>query len=165
MYRIADAIWKIHPEGFSMSDHAPAADALYQTMGLVKVVTMDPAGRSSLEYMAKREQCHSGGVVQGGFVTGWIDAAMAHAAIALKGQDVVPMTLELKMSFFAPARPGLVVAEAWVEKNGRRTGFFEGHLKDTDGNILAKGSSTILFADRRKVEGASKVASEPKTDI
>jgi CheY-like chemotaxis protein len=29
--------------------------------------------------------CHSGGVVQGGFVTGWIDAAMAHAIIAMTG--------------------------------------------------------------------------------
>ena len=95
-------------------------------MGLIRIVEMDKSGRAVLEYDAKQEQCHSGGVVQGGFVSGWIDAAMAHAAIALKGPDIVPMSLELKVSFFAPARPGLVVAEAWVEKDGRRTGIFRG---------------------------------------
>jgi uncharacterized protein (TIGR00369 family) len=141
-----------------MPDDSSSIDALYKTMGLVRIVEMDQSGRASLEYEAKLEQCHSGGVVQGGFVTGWIDAAMAHAAIALKGPNVVPMSLELKVSFFAPARPGLVIAEAWVERDGRRTGFFEGHLKDGDGNILAKGSSTILLADRSRVEGASKAA-------
>ena len=67
-------------------------DPLYEAMGLVRIVTMDPAGRATLEYRARPEMCHSGGVVQGGFVTGWIDAAMAHAAIAANGPDVTPMT-------------------------------------------------------------------------
>jgi uncharacterized protein (TIGR00369 family) len=97
-------------------------------------------------------------VVQGGFVTGWIDAAMAHAAIALNGPDVTPMTLELKVSFFAPVRPGLVIAEGWVERNGRKTAFYEGHLKDASGKVLAKATSTMLLADRARVEAASKAA-------
>ena len=84
---------------------------LYETMGLVRVISVDPAGRAALEYEARTNQCHSGGVVQGGFVTGWIDAAMAHAVIGKLGDQVVPMTLELKVSFLGPARPGLVIAE------------------------------------------------------
>ena len=131
---------------------------LYETMGLIRIVEMNGAGRATLEYEARENMCHSGGVVQGGFVTGWIDAAMAHAAIALKGSEVVPMSLELKVSFFAPARPGLVIAEGWAESDGRRTGFYEGHLKDGEGKILAKGTSTIMFADKNKVEAASKAA-------
>lgn len=141
-----------------MPDASPDMDPLYRTMGLVRIVAMDKAGRATLEYEARPEQCHSGGVVQGGFVTGWIDAAMAHAAIALKGPDVVPMSLELKVSFFAPARPGRVIAEGWVERDGRRTAFFEGHLKDANGTVLAKGTSTILLADRSRVEASSQAA-------
>jgi uncharacterized protein (TIGR00369 family) len=102
--------------------------------------------------------CHSGGVVQGGFISGWIDAAMAHAAIARNGPDITPMSLELKVSFFAPARPGLVIAEGWVERHGKRTSFYEGHLKSPDGTVLAKATSTILLADRARVEDASKKA-------
>lgn len=72
-----------------------SVDSLYETMGLVRIVEMNPEGRSRLEYEARLNQCHSGGVVQGGFVTGWIDAAMAHAVIAVLGHDVTPMSLEI----------------------------------------------------------------------
>lgn len=140
-----------------MTDHT-TPDALYQTMGLIRIVEMLPEGRAVLEYEAKPEQCHSGGVVQGGFVSGWIDAAMAHAAMALKGYEVVPMSLELKVSFFAPARPGRVFAEGWVERDGKRTAFFEGCLKDSTGTVLAKGTSTVLLADKARIEAASRAA-------
>ena len=133
-------------------------NALYEEMGLTRIVEIDPAGRAVLEYEAKQAQCHSGGVVQGGFVTGWIDAAMAHAAIALTGDQIVPMTLELKVSFFAPARPGPVFAEGWVIKHDKRTAFYEGALKDGAGNLLAKATSTLAMIDRGRVEAASKAA-------
>ncbi|MEH6723305.1 MAG: PaaI family thioesterase [Qipengyuania sp.] len=132
--------------------------SLNETLGLIRVVSTDAEGHASLEYEAKREQCHSGGVVQGGFISGWIDAAMAHAAMAKNGPGIVPMTLELKVSYFAPTRPGLVVAEAWVERHGKRTSFYEGHLKDAEGNVLAKATSTILLADMSRVVASSKKA-------
>ena len=67
--------------------------SLYDEMGLVRIVELDPDGRAILEYNAREEMCHSGGVVQGGFVTGWIDAAMAHTATALHRSNVVAMSL------------------------------------------------------------------------
>jgi uncharacterized protein (TIGR00369 family) len=141
-----------------MTEDIDLQHPLYQTMGLARIVELNAEGRATLEYVAREEMCHSGGVVQGGFISGWIDAAMAHAAIAKNGQDVTPMSLELKVSFFAPARPGLVIAEGWVERHGKRTSFYEGHLRSPDGTILAKATSTILLADRRRVEAASKAA-------
>ena len=139
--------------------NAPPVD-LYETMGLVRVVSVAPEGRALLEYRATPAQCHSGGVVQGGFVTGWIDAAMAHAVMAIPGDEMVPMTLEIKVSFFAPTRPGLVLSEAWVVQGGRRTAFVEGTLKDSAGTLLAKASSTITMASRARIEAASKAALE-----
>lgn len=134
-----------------------SVNSLYEEMGLVRIVEQNKE-RAVLEYLARPEQCHSGGVVQGGFVTGWIDAAMAHAAIAICGEDLVPMTLELKVSFFAPARPGTIFAEGWAIKHGRRTAFYEGALKDAAGTLLAKATSTMTLVDRAKVEAASKAA-------
>ncbi len=134
--------------------------SLNETLGLIRVVSTDAEGHARLEYEAKQAQCHSGGVVQGGFISGWIDAAMAHAAIARNGPGIVPMTLELKVSYFAPTRPGLVIAEAWVERHGKRTSFYEGHLKDAAGTVLAKATSTILLADMNRVVAASKKATE-----
>jgi acyl-CoA thioesterase len=138
-----------------------SVNSLYETMGLTRIVSMDgEGGRACLEYLAKPEQCHSGGVVQGGFVTGWLDAAMAHALIAKLGDGVVPMSLELKVSFLAPARPGPVFAEGWVVRAGRKTAFIEGSLKDGAGIELARASSTAMLADRSRVEAAAKAATE-----
>ena len=139
-------------------DEAETAQDLNKTLGFVRRVSMDPEGRAAIEYEAGMHMCHSGVVVQGGFVTGWIDAAMAHAAMAMAGPDVTPMSLELKVSFFAPARPGRVIAEAWVERRGKRTCFFEGRLLDGEGKVLAKASSTLMLAARDRVEAAAKAA-------
>jgi len=143
-----------------MGESMAEGHSLNETLGLIRVVSTDAEGHARLEYEAKREQCHSGGVVQGGFISGWIDAAMAHAAMARNGPGIVPMTLELKGSYFAPTRPGLVIAEAWVERHGKRTSFYEGHLKDAAGTVLAKATSTILLADMNRVVAASKKATE-----
>ena len=140
------------------TENDTSADALNEALGLVRRLAMDPAGRAVLEYRASLNMCHSGGVVQGGFISGWLDAAMAHAVIANTGFEMTPMSLELKISFFAPARPGLVTAEGWIEKPGRSTCFTEGRLLDPTGAVLAKASSTIRLIPRAKVEAASRAA-------
>lgn len=132
---------------------------LHQSLGQVRVVEM-AEGRAVIEYLAGMHMCHSGGVVQGGFVCGWIDAAMAHAVMSEAGMDVTPMSLELKVSFFAPARPGPVFAEGWIERRGRSTCFVEGLLRNAAGEVLAKGSSTIRLMARARVEAAARTEAE-----
>ncbi|MCW1383397.1 PaaI family thioesterase [Novosphingobium sp. KCTC 2891] len=141
------------------ADTAPVE--MLQTLGLQRIVAME-GGRAALEFLAGMHMCHSGGVVQGGFVSGWIDAAMAHAIIGLHrdqgNHDVAPISLELKISFFAPARPGLVRAEGWIEQGGKSTCFAEGRLLDAAGKVLAKASSTIKLLSNAKIEAGSRAA-------
>jgi acyl-CoA thioesterase len=132
------------------------APNLQTILGQVRVVEESP-GRSAIEYDVSPQMCHSGGVAQGGFVCGWIDAAMAHASISLL-PDATPMSLELKVSYFAPARPGRVIAEGWIERRGRTTCFAEGRLVDLAGRVLAKASSTIRLIPREVVEAAASKA-------
>lgn len=134
------------------------APTLQTSLGQVRVVSSE-GGRSVIEYQVRPEMCHSGGVAQGGFVCGWIDAAMAHASLSLM-PEMTPMSLELKVSYFAPARPGLVTAEGWIERKGRATCFAEGRLLDPAGQVLAKASSTIRLIPREAVEAAAKRATE-----
>jgi acyl-CoA thioesterase len=79
----------------------PAADSMQATLGQQRILTFEP-GRAVIEYRCGMHMCHSGGVAQGGFVAGWIDAAMSHAVMAQSGFDFTPMTLEMKISYFAP---------------------------------------------------------------
>ncbi len=132
-------------------DTAPPADSLQATLGQRRILRFEP-GHAEIEYECGLHMCHSGGVAQGGFVAGWIDAAMAHAVMAACQPGMVPMSLELKISYFAPTNPGLVVAHAWVESGGGRTWFVEGKLCDSAGKVLAKGSSTVRLLSTGKVE-------------
>ena len=123
---------------------------VFETLGDGRVREFDGVeGRSVLEFTCKPEMCHSGGVAQGGFVTGWVDAAMAHACIARYTTDFWIATLELKVSFFRPAAPGPIVAEGWIERAGKQTIFAEGRVLNTDGQVLAKASSTIRLVPNR----------------
>ncbi|MEQ9519087.1 MAG: PaaI family thioesterase [Parvibaculum sp.] len=122
-----------HPEG-----------TLLHTMGHRRTLRFDQeSGRVLLEFEAKTSQCHSGNIVQGGFVTGWIDSAMAHAIIAKTGGTLIPLSLDIKIAFYAAAHPGIVRAEGWIERMGKRTAFVEGQLTDEEGTIIAKGMSTV----------------------
>jgi uncharacterized protein (TIGR00369 family) len=132
------------------------APSLQAVLGQVRVISSED-GRSVIEYEVSPQMCHSGGVAQGGFVCGWIDSAMAHASMTLS-PGMTPMSLELKVSYFAPARPGLVVAEGWIERRGRTNCFAEGRLLDITGQVLAKGSSTIRLIPREAVEASARRA-------
>lgn len=122
---------------------------LSRALGQERIVEIDrTVGRAVIEYRVGPHMCHSGGVAQGGFVTGWIDSTMAQAAIAVTGHSFIPMSLEIKVSFFLPAAPGLVTAEAWIERRGRSTMFLEGRLLSDAGAVLAKASSTVRLVPR-----------------
>jgi uncharacterized protein (TIGR00369 family) len=129
---------------------------LQTALGQVRIVSSE-AGRTTIEYQVAPHMCHSGGVAQGGFVCGWIDAAMAHASLSLL-PEMTPMSREMKVTYFAPARPGLVIAEGWIERAGRATCFAEGRLLDPSGAVLAKASSTIRLIPRAAVEDAARRA-------
>ncbi len=136
----------------STDEPVPASEegGVLETLGGGRVVESDgELGRSVLEFTCTPSMCHSGGVAQGGFVTGWIDSAMAHACIARYTTAYWIATLEVKVSFFRPAMPGLVIAEGWIERAGKQTVFTEGQLLDRDGNVLAKASSTIRLVPNR----------------
>ncbi|MGB3808552.1 MAG: PaaI family thioesterase [Parvibaculum sp.] len=135
-----------------MSDRRTTeAGDLSKSLGQERVVLLDKeAGRAIIEYRCGMHMCHSGGVAQGGFVTGWIDAAMAHATMAATDFAFTPMSLEIKVSFFKPTAPGLVHAEAWIEQRGRSTVFLEGRLTNEAGDVLAKATSTVRLIPREK---------------
>lgn len=136
----------------------PAVAAVEAALGQVRVISYGE-GRAVIEYEVGAHMCHSGGVAQGGFVCGWLDSAMAHASFS-KFPEMSPMSLELKVSYFAPVRPGRVIAEGWLERSGRSTCFAEGRLLDPSGEVLAKVSSTIRLIPRAVVEAAARKALE-----
>ena len=134
-----------------MSEVLEKLHGLSATLGLENVVDDGAtSGRAVVHYRARADHCHSGGIVQGGFITGWIDAAMAHVVIAKSGRQLSPLSLEIKISFLQSAKPGRVIAEAWIERMGKTTAFLEGRLLNEAGEVLAKGTSTARLVPMPK---------------
>ena len=96
-----------------------------------------------MEFEAVPEFCHSPNqVVQGGFVTGMLDTSIAHLLIALSGGKLNPVSLDINVSFLAPAHPGKLISLAKVVKLGKSIGYFSSSLYQQE-TLVATATSTI----------------------
>ena len=118
---------------------APCTDTLGAT---VTHFSSEPA-EIEMEFEAIYEFTHSDGkVVQGGFVTGMLDAPMAHLLMGLYEFKVIPMTLDLNVSFLAPTRQGKLIAKAEVIQLGKSTAFMSSKLYQEE-KLVATSTSTV----------------------
>lgn len=90
------------------------------------------------------------GTLHGGLFCDLADHAMGVAFFCSLGEDEAMTTLELKINFLRPAISGVLTAEARVVSRGRTTGLVECDVRDEQGRLAARSSSTcyILSADR-----------------
>jgi uncharacterized protein (TIGR00369 family) len=94
----------------------------------------------TMEFNVSTDFCHSIDVVQGGFITAMLDAAMSHCVFAI-GECKNVSSLEIKTSYLAPTRAGRLRAEGSITKAGYKIAFLEGRLYDDDGILTATASS------------------------
>ena len=101
-----------------------------------------------MEFDAVPEFCHSEAqIVQGGFITGMMDTCMAHLLIALLDFKFNPMSLDINVSFLAPAHPGILVAEAKILRIGKSIAFLSSTLSQGV-KLVATSTSTIKLIPR-----------------
>ncbi len=123
--------------------------ALSESMGDFHVTAWD-AERKTVRgaFTVRREYCHtSGTIAQGGFITAWLDAAMAHAVLHDTAHKQTVFSLEIKVSFYEKVGPG----EGWVTgrviRRGKRVAFLSGALYNAAGQLAAEATSTGVLAD------------------
>jgi acyl-CoA thioesterase len=123
--------------------------ALSESMGNFHVTQWD-ADRGVLQaaFTVRREYCHTNGTIaQGGFITAWLDAAMAHAVIHATGHRQTVFSLEIKVSFYEKVGPGEGRVEGRVIRRGKRVAFLEASLYNAAGQLAAEATSTGILAD------------------
>ena len=84
------------------------------------------------------------GSVQGGLVAGFLDEAMGWAYTQSTGGTHSPLMLDVNFSLLKPVLQGAIVGTGRVVKAGRRVVFLAAELHDTDGNLLARATSTCI---------------------
>ena len=114
-----------------------------ETLGMKVISFCSEPPSIEMEFEAKHEFTHSEGrVVQGGFVTGMLDAPMAHLLMGLFDFKVSPLTLDINVSFLAPSRPGKLNCIAEVVQLGKSTAFTASKLYQ-DNSLVATSTSTV----------------------
>lgn len=107
-----------------------------------RIVDVDRDQRTcTFEFNIGTEFCHSIDVVQGGFTTAMLDAAMSHALFSSETDVVNVSSLEIKTSYLAATRAGKLKAVGEIIKLTYKTAFLEASLYNEAGELTAKASS------------------------
>ncbi len=105
-------------------------------------------GHVRVRYTARPEFGNPQGAIQGGFLAAMLDDAMGPALFTLLGADQFAPTIEIKVSFLRPARPGPIIAEGRVVHRTRFLAFLEGTLATDEGDLIATGTATTRISGR-----------------
>ncbi len=89
--------------------------------------------------------CHTIDVVQGGFVTAMLDAAMAHVVIAIENFRVSPSSIDINVSFLRPTRAGKYTAVGTIVKLGKTVGYLRAELFSESGDMTATATSSAYL--------------------
>jgi uncharacterized protein (TIGR00369 family) len=105
-------------------------------------------GRAVARMRAGERHLNPGGTVHGGAISTLVDVCMAEAiGTAVAEGDERPVTVEVKVNYMAPGKPGTIACEARVRKGGKRVTVVEAEvLQEEDEEVvaLATGTYTVL---------------------
>src|SRR5262245_3245260 len=90
------------------------------------------------------------GFIQGGFLAAMLDDTMGPAAFIMGKGEVFTPTIDLHVSFLAPAKVGPIIGEGRVIQMGKTVAFLEGRLMDESGTLLAKATASARVVPSAK---------------
>jgi uncharacterized protein (TIGR00369 family) len=109
----------------------------------LKLEALEP-GRAVFTLEADERHHNPMATLHGGVYCDLADAAMGWAYAATLGEGESFTTVELKINFLRAVRQGKVTAEARVVKAGGTLGYVECDVKDEQGRLVARASSTCM---------------------
>jgi uncharacterized protein (TIGR00369 family) len=105
-------------------------------------------GRAVVRLRAEERHLNPGGTVHGGAISTLVDISMAEAiGTAVADEDERPVTVEVKVNYMAPGKPGTLVSTARVRKGGKRVTVVEAEVvqeEDDEVVALATGTYTVV---------------------
>jgi uncharacterized protein (TIGR00369 family) len=90
--------------------------------------------------------CHSVDIVQGGYITSMLDAAMAHVTIATEKFRVALSSIDINVSFLRPSRAGRYTAVGAIVKLGKTVGYLKAELFNDKGELTATATSSVYLS-------------------
>lgn len=104
---------------------------------------------ATMSFDVGEQYCHSGNIVQGGFITVMLDSVMSHAVFACDNTVLTLSSLEISTRYLEVTRAGPLVAKGRIVRLSHKTAFLESWLFDTDGQLLATAQSVAKIHRKR----------------
>ena len=101
-------------------------------------------GHALLEMQVNERHHNPMGTLHGGVYCDLADLAMGNAYASTLKEGEAFTTIELKINFLRAVRNASLTAEARVVKAGIAVGYVECDVKDADGKLVARASSTCM---------------------
>lgn len=120
----------------------PQTPPVARLLGLV-LKSIEP-GRAVFELEADERHHNPMGTLHGGIYCDLADLAMGYAFASTLGEGEAFTTIELKINFLRAVSKATLIAEAKVVKSGGTLGYVECDVKDSEGKLVARVSSTCL---------------------
>ena len=116
-------------------------------------ITEVEEGRVAMQMPVDGRYANPIGTLHGGILCDLGDAAMgtAFATTCESGESYT--TVELKCNYLRPVWESLLTATAWVVSRGKTIGLAECEVKDEQGRLLAKLSSTLMVLKGEAARG------------
>lgn len=129
----------LHAQARGEAPRPPVADLIGMRLSEIE------AGRAIFELDVDAERHASPmGTVHGGVLCDLADAAMGCAFASTLDDEESFTTLELKINFLRPFWSGRLTATGSVTSRGRTIGLAECDVRDDDGRLIARASSTCM---------------------
>ncbi len=109
-------------------------------------------GWSKMKVPFKENLRNANGVIHGGVIFSVADSAMGTALITLIDKNDFISTIEMKINFIKPGKGDAIIAEADIIHRGATTAIGDIHVRDSEGNLLAKGLATYAIRKGRKIK-------------
>ena len=120
-----------------------------------EVVEARPAdGWIRIRFEGRPEFVNPAGYIQGGFLAAMLDDTMGPAMFIYSEGRMFTPTIELHVSFLAPARPGPLYGEGQVVQAGKSIAFLEGKLMDLSGTLIARATASARLVPSEKALAA-----------
>ncbi|HEY4025404.1 MAG TPA: PaaI family thioesterase, partial [Candidatus Dormibacteraeota bacterium] len=112
---------------------------------LTKVESGDVVVEARLTAEAHGFPSGRGTIVHGGAVAALADMALASAGATLNADGQTLATVDLKVDFLQPARPGTMLARGQVRRRTRRLCFASASVEQDDGTVVAEARAVLAY--------------------
>lgn len=128
----------------------PCADLL----GWEVVDARPDDGWIRVRFEGRPEFRNPAGFIQGGLLAAMLDDAMGPAMFIHSGGRLFTPTIDMNVSFLAPAKVGPLYGEGQVVQAGKTIAFLEGRLMDAEGLIVARATASARLVPAEAALGS-----------